>query len=174
MAPNNLRVTTTLDGEKGGFDGDNTVRGSANTSLLDLPQCDGGPNLSSPLSLQKHLDVLRLSQLLTYVKPTMRATAEENLRWQERARSSVLQWWRDLQSRYSDESAFKPSLPNQPYPLSMNLLITFLLLASYPGRVGGEKQPAINCLCMRNHSQKLCVVSSGGVPTLAGTSMFTM
>ena len=158
MAPNNLRVTTTFDGEKGGFDGDNTVRGSANTSLLDLPQCDGGPNLSSPLSLQKHLRVLRLSQLLTYANPTMRATAEENLRWQERARSSVLQRWRDLQSSYSDESAFKPSLLNQPYPLSMNLLVMFLPLASYPGRVGAEKRLGIDCLRMRNHSQKLCVV----------------
>ena len=27
-------------------------------------------------------------------------------------------------------------------------------LASYPGRVGEEKRPGINCLRMRNHSQK--------------------
>ena len=27
-------------------------------------------------------------------------------------------------------------------------------LASYPGRVGGEKRPGINCLRMRDHSQK--------------------
>ena len=28
------------------------------------------------------------------------------------------------------------------------------LLASYPGRVGGERQPGIDCLRMRDHSQK--------------------
>jgi len=27
-------------------------------------------------------------------------------------------------------------------------------LASYPGRVGGEKRPGIDCLCMRDNSQK--------------------
>ena len=29
-----------------------------------------------------------------------------------------------------------------------------LLVASYPGRMGGERQPCIDCLRMRDHSQK--------------------
>ena len=28
------------------------------------------------------------------------------------------------------------------------------MLASYPGRVGGERRPGIDCLRMRDHSQK--------------------
>ena len=33
-------------------------------------------------------------------------------------------------------------------------MLVVALLASYPGHVGGEKRPGINCLCMRDHSQK--------------------
>ena len=36
----------------------------------------------------------------------------------------------------------------------MDISIHNQLLASYPGRVGGERRPAVECLRMCNHSQK--------------------
>jgi len=36
----------------------------------------------------------------------------------------------------------------------MDISIHNQLLASYSGRVGGERWPGIECLCMCNHSQK--------------------
>ena len=53
---------------------------SANTSLLYLPQCDGGLNLPSPSSLYQRLQVSRQCQLLTSADPTVRLIAEENLK----------------------------------------------------------------------------------------------
>ena len=53
---------------------------SANTSLLYLPQCDGGLNLPSPSSLYQRLQVSRQCQLLTSADPTVRFIAEENLK----------------------------------------------------------------------------------------------
>lgn len=50
---------------------------SANTSLLYLPQCDGGLNLPSPSSLYQCLKVSRQRQLLT---SALRLIAEENLK----------------------------------------------------------------------------------------------
>ena len=53
---------------------------SANTSLLYLPQCDGGLNLPSPSSLYQRLQVSRQCQLLTSADPMVRLIAEENLK----------------------------------------------------------------------------------------------
>ena len=33
-------------------------------------------------------------------------------------------------------------------------IVHICILASYTGRVGGERRPGIDCLCMRDHSQK--------------------
>ena len=42
-----------------------------------------------------------------------------------------------------------------PYILINAIVFTYgHILASYPGRVGGEKWPGNDCLCMRDHSQK--------------------
>ena len=53
---------------------------SATTSLLYLPQHDGGLNLPSPSSLYQRLHVSRQCQLLTSADPTVRFIAEENLK----------------------------------------------------------------------------------------------